>query len=186
MATREWISEFKWWDSQLPRSTPREESTSTNSETPARDVPVWVLTSTPLRPATVAGTATPCKYRCLRRYPNLNIEKHYSTPLYRLCLSTSLKRILKYHRKKSFGCHRYVLIIWMHHCYFFNRFSLRHVGDLGNMLQSAQGVASTQFRDEVISLQGQGSILGRSLVVRLYYTPTPTPSKKCRISSMAN
>ncbi|XP_061182598.1 uncharacterized protein LOC133190932 [Saccostrea echinata] len=44
---------------------------------------------------------------------------------------------------------------------------LRHVGDLGNMLQSAQGVASTQFRDEVISLQGQGSILGRSLVVKL-------------------
>lgn len=44
---------------------------------------------------------------------------------------------------------------------------LRHVGDLGNMLQSAQGVASTQFRDEVISLQGQGSILGRSLVIKL-------------------
>lgn len=51
---------------------------------------------------------------------------------------------------------------------FFHCFSLRHVGDLGNMLQSAQGVASTQFRDEVISLQGQGSILGRSLVVRLH------------------
>ncbi|XP_048761572.2 uncharacterized protein LOC125670441 [Ostrea edulis] len=44
---------------------------------------------------------------------------------------------------------------------------LRHVGDLGNMLQSAQGVTSTQFRDEVISLQGQGSILGRSLVIKL-------------------
>ena len=51
-------------------------------------------------------------------------------------------------------------------CCHFLGCSLRHVGDLGNMLQSAQGVASTQFRDEVISLQGQGSILGRSLVVR--------------------
>ncbi|KAJ8305897.1 hypothetical protein KUTeg_016442 [Tegillarca granosa] len=43
---------------------------------------------------------------------------------------------------------------------------LRHVGDLGNMLQSPKGVASTQFRDNIISLQGQNSIIGRSLVIK--------------------
>ena len=44
-------------------------------------------------------------------------------------------------------------------------YSLRHVGDLGNMLQSTQGVSSTQFRDSVVSLAGQNSIVGRALVV---------------------
>ncbi|OWF38583.1 uncharacterized protein LOC110466097 [Mizuhopecten yessoensis] len=43
---------------------------------------------------------------------------------------------------------------------------LRHVGDLGNMLQSPQGVTSTQFRDGVISLQGPTSVIGRSLVIK--------------------
>ncbi|XP_060066924.1 uncharacterized protein LOC132547180 [Ylistrum balloti] len=43
---------------------------------------------------------------------------------------------------------------------------LRHVGDLGNMLQSPQGVTSTQFRDGVISLQGPTSVVGRSLVIK--------------------
>lgn len=151
-----------------------------NLETSARDVPVWVLTSTPPRPATVAGTATPCKYRCLgcqQTYIlNILFSKSKGVDGQRPCLymTTSLKRVVKYHRKKSFGCYLCVLILCMRHCYFFYCFSLRHVGDLGNMLQSAQGVASTQFRDEVISLQGQGSILGRSLVVRLYPPPPPT------------
>jgi hypothetical protein len=33
------------------------------------------------------------------------------------------------------------------------------------MLQSTQGVSSTQFRDSVVSLAGQNSIVGRALVV---------------------
>ncbi|CAG2208698.1 SOD1 [Mytilus edulis] len=44
---------------------------------------------------------------------------------------------------------------------------LRHVGDLGNMLQSKEGVSSTQFRDSVISLAGRNSVIGRSLVIKL-------------------
>lgn len=106
MATLEWISEFKWWDSQLPRSTLREESTSMNLETSARDVPVWVLTSTPPRPATVAGTATPCKYRCLGCHQtyilNILFSKSKGVDGQRPCLymTTSLKRVVKYHRKK--------------------------------------------------------------------------------------
>ncbi|XP_069126946.1 uncharacterized protein [Argopecten irradians] len=43
---------------------------------------------------------------------------------------------------------------------------LRHIGDLGNMLQSPQGVTSTQFRDGIISLQGPTSVIGRSLVIK--------------------
>lgn len=165
-----------------------------NLETSARDVPVWVLTSTPPRPATVAGTATPCKYRCLGCHQtyilNILFSKSKGVDGQRPCLymTTSLKRVVKYHRKKVLVV-IYVFLFYV--CViviFFYCFSLRHVGDLGNMLQSAQGVASTQFRDEVISLQGQGSILGRSLVVRLYPPPThthidPIPSNKCRIST---
>lgn len=105
MATLEWISEFKWWDCQLPRSTLREESISMNLETSVRDVPVWVLTSTPPRPATVAGTATPCKYRCLGCHQtyilNILFSKSKGVDGQRPCLymTTSRKRVVKYHRK---------------------------------------------------------------------------------------
>ncbi|KAK3592162.1 hypothetical protein CHS0354_019453 [Potamilus streckersoni] len=43
---------------------------------------------------------------------------------------------------------------------------LRHVGDLGNMRQSAQGISSTQFSDQVISLNGPNNIIGRSFVIK--------------------
>ncbi|KAL3867865.1 hypothetical protein ACJMK2_040711 [Sinanodonta woodiana] len=43
---------------------------------------------------------------------------------------------------------------------------LRHVGDLGNMRQSAQGISSTQFSDQVISLNGPNNIVGRSFVIK--------------------
>lgn len=43
--------------------------------------------------------------------------------------------------------------------------SLRHVGDLGNIKQSADGLVSTHFVDQVISLEGSNNVVGRSLVV---------------------
>ena len=42
---------------------------------------------------------------------------------------------------------------------------LRHAGDLGNILQSPQGLVSTQFSDMVISLEGINNVVGRSIVV---------------------
>lgn len=44
---------------------------------------------------------------------------------------------------------------------------LRHVGDLGNIRQTRDGLVSTQFVDQVISLEGQNNILGRTLVLKL-------------------
>lgn len=46
-------------------------------------------------------------------------------------------------------------------------FSLRHVGDLGNIKQSADGLVSTQFVDQVISLEGSNNVVGRSVVVSI-------------------
>ncbi|CAF3841071.1 unnamed protein product [Rotaria sp. Silwood1] len=41
----------------------------------------------------------------------------------------------------------------------------RHVGDLGNVQSDDDGVATVNIKDEVISLHGEHSILGRCLVV---------------------
>lgn len=42
---------------------------------------------------------------------------------------------------------------------------MRHVGDLGNIRANAQGEASVNIKDSVISLSGVNSILGRAIVV---------------------
>ncbi|XP_012251678.2 superoxide dismutase [Cu-Zn] isoform X1 [Athalia rosae] len=41
----------------------------------------------------------------------------------------------------------------------------RHVGDLGNIEASSQGIASVNFSDHIISLSGVNGIVGRSVVV---------------------
>jgi Cu-Zn family superoxide dismutase len=41
----------------------------------------------------------------------------------------------------------------------------RHVGDLGNIVANASGVATLSFTDSLISLHGTNSIIGRTLVV---------------------
>lgn len=43
--------------------------------------------------------------------------------------------------------------------------SVRHVGDLGNIIADANGIAETSFSDNVITLYGSRSILGRAIVV---------------------
>lgn len=42
---------------------------------------------------------------------------------------------------------------------------MRHVGDLGNVTASANGVAKINIRDKTISLQGEHNIVGRTVVV---------------------
>ncbi|XP_076624293.1 uncharacterized protein LOC143343356 [Colletes latitarsis] len=42
---------------------------------------------------------------------------------------------------------------------------IRHVGDLGNIRANANGVAEVDITDNVISLRGPNSILGRAIVV---------------------
>jgi len=42
---------------------------------------------------------------------------------------------------------------------------VRHVGDLGNVNASGDGVASTKFSDSLIQLAGPRSIIGRGIVV---------------------
>ncbi|XP_052257656.1 basic salivary proline-rich protein 2-like [Dreissena polymorpha] len=44
---------------------------------------------------------------------------------------------------------------------------LRHVGNLGNIRQSTDGLVSTQFVDGVIALEGTNDIVGRSFVIKL-------------------
>jgi len=41
----------------------------------------------------------------------------------------------------------------------------RHVGDLGNVVAGADGIAKVDITDSIISLSGEFSILGRTLVV---------------------
>ncbi|XP_033329580.1 superoxide dismutase 1 [Megalopta genalis] len=41
----------------------------------------------------------------------------------------------------------------------------RHVGDLGNVEAGADGVANVNITDKIIQLQGEHSIIGRTLVV---------------------
>jgi superoxide dismutase, Cu-Zn family len=43
--------------------------------------------------------------------------------------------------------------------------AVRHVGDLGNVLADANGVVSTSYSDNVITLFGSRSILGRAIVL---------------------
>ncbi|VDN12937.1 unnamed protein product, partial [Dibothriocephalus latus] len=43
--------------------------------------------------------------------------------------------------------------------------TVRHVGDLGNVTAGADGKASIDFSDNIISLSGAHSIIGRCLVV---------------------
>lgn len=42
---------------------------------------------------------------------------------------------------------------------------VRHVGDLGNVIAEADGVAHIDMTDKLATLHGQNSIVGRSLVV---------------------
>lgn len=43
--------------------------------------------------------------------------------------------------------------------------SVRHVGDLGNVAADDNGVVSTSYSDNVITLFGHRSIIGRAVVV---------------------
>ncbi|KAL8190594.1 UNVERIFIED_CONTAM: Superoxide dismutase [Cu-Zn] [Gekko kuhli] len=43
--------------------------------------------------------------------------------------------------------------------------AVRHVGDLGNVTANASGVAKLAMQDDIISLSGPHSIIGRSMVV---------------------
>lgn len=42
---------------------------------------------------------------------------------------------------------------------------MRHVGDLGNVVANDAGVAKVDISDKLISLMGEHSIIGRTLVV---------------------
>ncbi|XP_076162858.1 superoxide dismutase 1 [Ptiloglossa arizonensis] len=42
---------------------------------------------------------------------------------------------------------------------------VRHVGDLGNVVAGADGVANVNITDKIIQLQGSNNIIGRTLVV---------------------
>jgi len=42
---------------------------------------------------------------------------------------------------------------------------VRHIGDLGNIRANDQGVAETKFSDQVITLAGHWSIVGRAVVI---------------------
>jgi Cu-Zn family superoxide dismutase len=43
--------------------------------------------------------------------------------------------------------------------------TVRHVGDLGNIQADAHGIADFEFEDEVISLNGPLTIVGRTVMV---------------------
>ena len=46
-------------------------------------------------------------------------------------------------------------------------FPYRHVGDLGNVVADANGVATIHIKDKCIELSGPHCIIGRTLVVRV-------------------
>merc|ERR1712100_946487 len=41
----------------------------------------------------------------------------------------------------------------------------RHIGDLGNITANADGVATVEMSDKLVSLSGEHSVIGRSIVV---------------------
>ena len=45
-----------------------------------------------------------------------------------------------------------------------NKFS-RHVGDLGNITADSSGVATVDIKDSLVTLSGEHSVVGRSIVV---------------------
>lgn len=45
---------------------------------------------------------------------------------------------------------------------------MRHVGDLGNILADANGIARDTFSDNLISLMGPNSIVGRAVVAHAF------------------
>ena len=44
-------------------------------------------------------------------------------------------------------------------------FTIRHVGDLGNIEADASGVAKFNIEDKLVKLSGEHSVVGRSIVV---------------------
>lgn len=42
---------------------------------------------------------------------------------------------------------------------------VRHIGDLGNIKANDNGIAETKYSDQVISMYGHRSIIGRAVVV---------------------
>lgn len=60
----------------------------------------------------------------------------------------------------------------------------RHVGDLGNVEAGADGVAKVSITDKIISLAGEHSIIGRTLVVSCHspYVCIVNIEYKCCIS----
>lgn len=46
---------------------------------------------------------------------------------------------------------------------------VRHVGDLGNIEADGSSVANISIKDSVISLSGPLNIIGRTLVVGIFY-----------------
>lgn len=43
--------------------------------------------------------------------------------------------------------------------------TIRHVGDLGNILADSNGNANFEMTDSVIALEGRNSIIGRAFVI---------------------
>ena len=44
----------------------------------------------------------------------------------------------------------------------------RHVGDLGNIIADASGLAKIDIADGLVKLSGEHSVIGRSIVVRTF------------------
>lgn len=62
--------------------------------------------------------------------------------------------------------------------------SERHIGDLGNLVADEQGHAHYERVDTVIALEGENSIIGRSIIIhadRDDYTTQPTGASGARI-----
>lgn len=51
-------------------------------------------------------------------------------------------------------------------CFLFLFYINRHVGDLGNVTAGEDNVAKINITDEIITLTGPYSIIGRTMVVR--------------------